>query len=195
MIADDLKAKSHFWIDMVLDSAFAASMVQVLARMPIAYLAAPFVLPGDLQSKFKKHTELTREKIMRRLKNEDANQRMDLFAHILKDKSLDFKPEFFMSNASTIITAGSETTATLLAAATFFLLSNPSMLRSLQDEVRSAFAASGDINQVSTQPLSYLAAVIEESLRLFPPISFGLQRDSPGALVDGTYVPKGVSKS
>lgn len=189
------KAQSHFWIDMVLDSAFAASMVQVLARMPIAYLAAPFVLPGDLQTKFKKHNEMTREKIMRRLNNDRANERMDLFAHILKDKSLDFKPEFFISNASTIITAGSETTATSLAATTFFLLSKPKTLQRLQDEVRSAFTASADINQLTTGPLSYMLAVIEESLRLFPPIGFGLQRNSPGALVDGTYVPKGVCQA
>jgi len=41
-------------------------------------------------------------------------------------------------------------------------------------------------------PLPYLNAVIEETLRLFPPVPIGPPRISPGEFVDGTYVPNGV---
>jgi cytochrome P450 len=51
------------------------------------------------------------------------------------------------------------------------------------------------INSDSTQNLPYLFAVIEEGLRLFPPVPIGLQRLSPGAEVDGYYVPKGTTVS
>lgn len=43
------------------------------------------------------------------------------------------------------------------------------------------------------QPLPYLHAVIEETLRLHTNGAFGLPRISPGATVDGHYIAKGVS--
>lgn len=43
------------------------------------------------------------------------------------------------------------------------------------------------------EPLPYLNAVIHESLRIFPPVAVPLPRVSPGEMVDGYYIPKGVS--
>lgn len=189
----DVAAQSDFWIDMVLDSAFALSFVQILSRLPALWLVAPIVLPSDLQSKAKRHKALTTEKINRRIADTDANNRLDFFAHLLKNKSQDHNADFFMTNANTIITAGSETTATFLAAVTFFLLDNPHTLKALQEEVRPAFATTETIDQDSTAVLPYLTSVIEEGLRLFPPVSFGLERESPGAVVDGMFVPADVS--
>ena len=41
--------------------------------------------------------------------------------------------------------------------------------------------------------LPYLMACIEETLRLYPPAVEVAPRVSPGAEVEGKYVPKGVS--
>jgi cytochrome P450 len=43
--------------------------------------------------------------------------------------------------------------------------------------------------------MAYLIAVIEEALRLVPPVPAGLHRISPGAVIDGHYVPKGTTVS
>ena len=72
------------------------------------------------------------------------------------------------------------------------LVSNPSKLKHLTAEVRKKFNADSEINSDSTNSLPYLNAVIEEALRLYPPVPFNLQRISPGAVVDGNYVPEGV---
>ena len=178
---------------MIIDSAFAGSLADVFGRMPASIILAPFLLPHDLMSKKKKQDNLTREKVLRRFANTEANKRADFFAHLLKDENAVKDPKFFFINAATLLTAGSETTATFLAATTYFLLSNSNTLQILQKEVRERFAKSEDIDQDSTSNLQYLLGIIEESLRLFPPIGFGLQRISPGAEVDGVYVPKGVS--
>jgi cytochrome P450 len=77
---------------------------------------------------------------------------------------------------------------------TYFLLNNPSTLHHLTEEVRSSFSNPGMINSDSTQNLHYLFAVIE-GLRLFPAVAAGLQRLSPGAEVDGYYVPRGTTVS
>jgi cytochrome P450 len=37
-----------------------------------------------------------------------------------------------------------------------------------------------------------LHACLEESLRILPSNNMGLPRYSPGAMVDGQYIPKGV---
>jgi len=94
-----------------------------------------------------------------------------------------------------LIAAGSETTATFLTGTTYYLLKSPTKLQRLTDEVRSSFTDSSNINGDNTQSLPYLFAVIVEGLRIFPPVPIGLQRTSPGASVDGYWVPAGSSVS
>lgn len=64
----------------------------------------------------------------------------------------------------------------------------------LINEIRSAFAQDSDIMFRNITTLPYLAAVIEESLRMYPPFVTSLARIVPpgGAMVDGRFVPEGV---
>ena len=103
-----------------------------------------------------------------------------------------------LANSRILLTAGSETTATLLSGATYYLLQNPEIMRRVQSEVRTAFKTAGDITlrSVSTPGLlPYLDAVLQESLRCYPPIPATLPRiTSPeGAVIDGRFVPGNVS--
>lgn len=61
-------------------------------------------------------------------------------------------------------------------------------------EIRSAFQPAEDITFRSSAGLPYLAAVIEESLRMYPPFVTSFARIIPagGASVDGHFVPEGV---
>lgn len=104
--------------------------------------------------------------------------------------------EELSSNAGLLIVAGSETTATLLSGATFFLTSNPTALRRLTEEVRSTFKRKEDITLRSVQSLPYMLACLNESLRQYPPVATGLPRRAPpgGAAIAGTLVPEGVSQ-
>lgn len=94
-----------------------------------------------------------------------------------------------------LIIAGSETTATLLAGATFLLLQQPETLRKLTREVRSAFATEDEIDMTSVNKLPYLFACLDEALRMYPPVAVGLPRVCPkgGAEVSGHFVPEDVS--
>lgn len=76
----------------------------------------------------------------------------------------------------------------------FYLLRNPSLMRTLQEEVRSAFESYGDIDAGSTASLKYLKAVAQEAMRIYPPLPFALPRVVPkgGATVDGNFLPGGV---
>lgn len=75
-----------------------------------------------------------------------------------------------------------------------FLLQEPEYLRYLCEEVRGKFETYDEIvpSALTATSLPFLHACLEESLRLLPGNNTGLPRLSPGGIVDGHYVPKGV---
>lgn len=99
------------------------------------------------------------------------------------------------ANSSTLIIAGSETTATALAGITYLLVTNPEVLAKLTHEVRSAFASEDEITITSAAQLTYMLACLDEALRMYPPVAIGLPRIVPqgGTTISGYFVPAKVS--
>jgi cytochrome P450 len=98
---------------------------------------------------------------------------------------------------TTLIIAGSETTATALIGATNYLVNNPDKHEKLAAEIRGAFSADTEITLSGLKDLPYLNAVISETLRLCPPVPVGLAHVVPkgGDTVCGHWLPEGVSFS
>lgn len=98
-------------------------------------------------------------------------------------------------NASLLIAAGSETTATALSTATYYLGLYSETFGKLAAEVRSASCSEEEIKLTNVQHLNYLQAVIDEAMRLFPSAPGTQPRIiSPGGdTIVGRYVPAGVS--
>lgn len=90
--------------------------------------------------------------------------------------------------------AGSETSATLLAVAVYYVLKNPVTMERLKREVRTTFPLESEINFATISKLPYLLAVINESLRIHPPLPAGVNRRVPrdGAVVMDRFVPAGT---
>ncbi|KAJ1324038.1 aspirochlorine biosynthesis cytochrome P450 monooxygenase [Microdochium nivale] len=123
--------------------------------------------------------------------------RRDIATYMLrpgKDGEDVLNPTEVMLNSSLIITAGSETTATGLAGLLFLLsrTENASKLQRLVDVLTSSFSSESEITMTSTAQVEYLAAVIEEGLRMYPPAASLPPRQSPGAEVGGNWLPKGT---
>lgn len=89
--------------------------------------------------------------------------------------------------------AGGETSGSAMASIIYFLLKNPETHAKLNHEVRSAYSNVDEINVASTTGLEYLMAVLKEGMRIFPTAPQGTPRLSPGVMVEGHFVPKGVS--
>ncbi|KAF9873137.1 cytochrome P450 3A19 [Colletotrichum karsti] len=101
-----------------------------------------------------------------------------------------------LSNSALFAMVGYDTSATTLSALFYHVLREPDHYRKIQEEVRGTYSALGDISAQSVLRLPYLNACIQETLRLLPPINGrGSHRISPGAMIDGLYVPKGVNVS
>ncbi|KAK7704627.1 hypothetical protein SLS64_008391 [Diaporthe eres] len=118
-----------------------------------------------------------------------TQDRNDLFEGIVKKQA-----EWQLSaNAEILVLAGSETTATLLSGCTYLLLTNPDKMEKLKHEVRSAFASESEITATSVNKLSYMLGVLNEALRLYPPVTSSLVRVVPtgGDMITDHWVPEG----
>ncbi|CAJ2505668.1 Uu.00g130620.m01.CDS01 [Anthostomella pinea] len=97
-----------------------------------------------------------------------------------------------------LVVAGSDTTATTIAATLFYLSRNPRCYQQLANEIRSTFTCTQDIKggpQLAS--CHYLRACIDEALRLSPPVPGTLWRtqdpdDDQPLVIDGHVIPKGT---
>lgn len=64
----------------------------------------------------------------------------------------------------------------------------------LTAEVRSSYSSEEEITLLSVNKLTYMLACLNEALRCYPPVTFGMPRVVPkgGADVAGHSVPQGV---
>jgi cytochrome P450 len=77
----------------------------------------------------------------------------------------------------------------------FSLSKYPNIHATLIKEIRDSFQSYEEITPDALVSLEYLNAFINETLRVHLVVPNGMPRISPGAMVDGVYVPKGVSIS
>src|SRR5690606_15464020 len=98
-----------------------------------------------------------------------------------------------LQNAIVSLLAGFETTSTALALTTHLLVMYPDVQRRLQDEILDAAKEGQNVDYDVINKLPYLEAVINESLRFYPPVFNFTTRK---AVVDKQYgklkIPKGT---
>ncbi|KZT08062.1 cytochrome P450 [Laetiporus sulphureus 93-53] len=145
--------------------------------------------------------EFTYKQVMRRMKEGAVHD--DLFYHISDEAKLEKEPPSFpviMDSTLVAIIAGSDTVATTLSNTFYFLCSNPSSYSRLRAELDEAFPpGKGEpTNTIKLAQLGYLNAVINEALRLFPPVPTALQRAptiGSGGHMLGTslFIPEGTA--
>ncbi|WQF84543.1 Putative cytochrome P450 [Colletotrichum destructivum] len=183
----------HPWVKLIFDNVKAGAFRLNARRYPLVEKLLMNFVPANLKRKRAQHVALTHEKVTKRLSAEST--RPDFMDSMLrKSDARELTFDELKSNASTLIIAGSETTATALSGITYFLLSDAGVYRKLNDEIRGTFATEGEIDMVSVQKLGYLQAVINEGLRMYPPVPTGIVRrvTEDGGVFLGQYVPSGA---
>jgi cytochrome P450 len=100
--------------------------------------------------------------------------------HELKDSNLPSAEKTagrLSAEASTLLGAGTETTARTLAVTSFYLLENKGVLKRLQDELRNVMPARDTAVSLNTlEQLPYMTAVVNEGLRLSHGVSSRMPR-------------------
>ncbi|TVY50201.1 Cytochrome P450 monooxygenase aclL [Lachnellula cervina] len=184
----------HPWVSMIFDFIKVGTQLRLFAQYPILKPFVGLVLDKGAIDIIARNQALTSAKLDKRLEIGTNGERKDFLSYILRhndEKGMSY-PEI-LGNSETFIVAGSETTATLLSGLTYYLSQSPEAWNRLKDEVRGSFKAEEEITMRATAALPYLFACLEEGLRMYPPAAVNPPRISPGATVNGEYIPKGVS--
>ncbi|KAM0542556.1 hypothetical protein ACHAPJ_012727 [Fusarium lateritium] len=186
----------HPWVRLIFNGVKELAFLTCIARLPLLAKVLMFVVPKSVTNKWAEHRDMSRDKLRRRLAlDQDRPDFIDAMKRRTESSKSDISFEELASNARLIILAGSETTATLLTAALYYLTTHPDSLEKLVYEVQSTFRSENEIDMITVQPLSYMLAVLNESLRLFPPVINGSQRKirEGGDTIIGRYIPEGAS--
>lgn len=145
-------------------------------------------------SYIRKHS---RQQLEQRIRRKGAVEHLDFFEQIIPEDREPPKDSLEMRHleqvAGQLLVAGYEPPAIWLYHTIFYLVKNPRTLKILADEIRGAFKSYNDITPAAAANLPYLTACLQESLRVAPSVLTGMPVVSPGAVVDGTFIPKGVS--
>ena len=192
--------KAHPWVEVSYDFGKGLALIAAVNFYPPLDKLLRLVIPKQIMQRTTDHIAMSRAKVMKRLSID--SDRPDFITHILKqNKDNEAKaqkkamsPAEIGLNMAVLIFAGSETTSSALSGIMRMLLQNPDKLRKLVHEVRSSFAQEREISIASAGHLEYLGAVINEGLRLCPPVVIGVPRIAPigGEWVCGQYVPEAV---
>jgi cytochrome P450 len=197
--------KGHPWCDIITDAVQAFGYIGLILRipgiktlmnMPGAFAVAKLVLPAKRLEQAAWHTQFSTDMADKRIAMK--TDRPDFMSFILKandEKGLTV-PEI-RANTNVLILGGSDTSTTFLNGSIWYLCKNPSKYKLLTDEIREAFKTNEDITLTNTIQLKYLNAVIEEGLRIYPPVPGNNPRLIPkgGATILGEHLPEGTSVS
>lgn len=188
-------ASYHPWIQFIFGNIKASATMATLKFLPFANWMIMWLLGSKIQSMKQQNANFTSEKVAHRMSMQ--TERTDFLSYVLNDAkdSHAMTLREIEAVSSILVLAGSETTATLLAGATYLLLKYPRTLRKATAEVRDHFKSGEDITSSTVKELPYLNAVLDESLRIFPPVPLGSPRVIPahGDVINGYTLPAKVS--
>lgn len=190
----------HFWVPLISESIAAGAFEQATRRLATAdsWMQKQLLrlIPDYIRVKRREHLAYSKEKILKRMQQTNSEHK-DFLYYLMKQQeggSLDVNE--VIVNGALFIIAGTETTAGFLSGLFNQLLrpENKRVLDHLVTDIRGAFASEEDIRFEELLKMSYLTAVIEEGLRIFPSAPIGFTRTVPmgGDTVVGEYIPAGV---
>jgi cytochrome P450 len=190
--------------------------VEILRFAPFRYQAFSMLIKtfgrARLQA-FEAAVDQARKR-MTQAATDNEDKKPDFVSYIVKanETSRALTPSEITANVALLLDVGSETTASLLAGCLFHLAKNPHMLGNLTSMIRKEFSTRQDINSKMLARMSYLTAVFNEALRIYPPVAGATPRVTPPEgsrsresfsknecssankdLVNGQYIPGNMS--
>jgi cytochrome P450 len=180
--------------DMIASSFKASTWYRAIRRMPgLVQVIIKAMLPKEVVRKRQIRMQYSIQKIRERMQR--PSERPDVYHFISgSGDSSKMSADEMASSISVLLGAGSETTATTLCGCIYFLLQSPGVFQQLQSEIVQQFQTEEEITWNKLNSIRFLTAVIDETMRLYPPTPSTLQRRVPavGATIAGKSIPPGT---
>jgi len=131
----------------------------------------------------------------------DTETKRDIMSLLVRARKSDLEKDgvgYAMSDAAmmdqvlTFLGAGHETTASGLAWTLWLLAKDPESQDRLRNEVTPVFASNPRPDYRSLKDLQWLDCVIQESLRVLPPVPMSFRQAAKTDYIEGVLVPKGT---
>jgi hypothetical protein len=186
----------HPWVALLMNWFRAVSFV---TNANAFGQLAPFIMifaPMAHLKSVKDHLDMSAQKVRERLAIGDDPKRNDLWTYLLRnkgDKALSLGE--MEVNAALFIIAATEPLSDVLCGTIYFLALYPDIRTKLRAELEACMGTDGVLNMATTARSPYLHAVINESMRMYPPIPGGMRRKTPkeGHTISGIDLPPDVS--
>ncbi|KAI1146087.1 cytochrome P450 [Nemania diffusa] len=177
------------WVRAIFEQLRTLPFMSIILYYPVLTTTLKNLKPKWITQKRIEHCQFAIDIVNRRLQ-EGSPSGDDLWA--LAGRGLSLQEMY--SNAEFFMLAGSETSATLLSGAVFYLLKNPITLKRLAAEVRGHFRSTENMTFENLAKLPYLNASIKEVMRIFPVVAVGSPRVVPegGQNISGMWLPEGT---
>jgi len=185
------------WVKAIFNGIKAGTMIRgikMYSKLTSYLVEEVFFNTNFVRKKQMEHWNYSKDRVDRRLAR--TPDRPDLWTKIIEKSE---GPDGLSlgehhSNASLFMIAGTETTATALSGTSYQLMTNPESLAKLANEIRSQVSSSDELTLEFLARQKYLNAVLQEGLRMYPPVPSALPRVTPpgGAAICGEWVPGGV---
>ena len=186
----------HEWAQFVVDYFYVATLLHQCHKFWPLNKVLVLLIPPSVRYRKKRHSEVSLERVRRRI--HASPDRPDfMFCFLQQAEKEELTKSVIEAQASSIILAGSETSAVALTAAIYYVVANDDVYRRLCEEVQGTFTSSADLKLRDVlSRLPYLEACVKETLRIRAPIANGFTRvvsSREGAMISGGWVPPDVS--
>ncbi|RMZ79581.1 hypothetical protein DV737_g3341, partial [Chaetothyriales sp. CBS 132003] len=185
------RGESHWFVRLIHENGIPLGLFGTVPYV----LQLGFNLPASVNpmSKMLKYSE---ECVENRITSGSNAEFPDVMSHILEPGPF-FEDQtaeklLLTGDSRLLIIAGSDTTASALSFAIYYLATSPGLLEGLRGELNQyAISKDESFNIEDLRNLPLLNAVINEVLRLHPPVPSGVYRDAPpeGISINEHYIP------
>ncbi|KAI0101914.1 isotrichodermin C-15 hydroxylase [Nemania sp. FL0031] len=184
------------FLDTLLGTSLYGTLAQVSKKLPIVKIFAPFFVSPSVLRSLPTFFKMNSEALQKRIDIRGTTPHPDFVDYMLPVDAAPPKTKkekiHLEQVALQLFIAGFDPIQITLNDVIFFLVKEPNAYEILVREIRNAFQAYNSISADALGELKYLHAVVSETMRIHSANATGLPRISPGAVVDGVYIPKGI---
>ncbi|KAK1433639.1 hypothetical protein QVD17_10553 [Tagetes erecta] len=109
---------------------------------------------------------------------EEDEDVIDILLRLMDDNLYSMTHNHIKAMLMNVLAAGTETSASIVVWSMTLLMKHPKVMKRAQEEVRNVIGKKGKINEDELRKLTYLKAVIKETMRLYPPSPLLLPRET-----------------